>query len=365
MKKVLGAAAAAVLLTAPAMQAKATDIDTRGEIENLRNRLARLEAKAAEEDHLSIFSLTKNITFHGAIEAELSYLSPENEADESDIVLATARFGFQADVADNVHGHLVFLYEEDETPFGVDEGFVTVDLGGAASGAKIAAGQFYLPFGNFDSGMVSDPVTLELGETDRTAVMLQYSAGPAEISVAGFNGDYDPTGKNNIIDGAVAAITVSPVEALSLGASYISDMAETDAELLPSAYTYSSSVDGFSAFATIGMGPVTLAGEYLAALQSFTSAEVAAAATGGSDLTDEKPKAFFVELRGEAGEIAYAVRYENCDDFKDDLKRYGATASWSFADNTALSLEYLYSDTATNPDTDTSHAVTAQLAVEF
>ena len=365
MKRIISAAAAAALLTVPAMPARSMDIDTRGEIENLRKRLDTLEARAAQEDHLSLFSLNKKITFHGALEAELSYTSPENDPDESDIVLATASFGFQADVAKNVHGHLTFLYEEDETDLGVDEGFVSVDLEGAGPGhAKLVAGQFYLPFGNFDSGMITDPVTLDLGETDRTAVMGEYEIGPVEMSVAAFNGDYEPNGKNNVIDGAVAAVTVSPADGMEFGASYISDLAETDAELIDLSGpggSYSRSIDGASAFATLGLGPITLSGEYLTALKNFAASD-----SNNAELTGEKPKAFFLEARGELAEnLSWAARYENSDDFEDDLRRYGATCSWSFAANTALSLEYLFTKAGDDPDHDTSHTVTTQLAVEF
>ncbi len=365
MKKLIFATTA-MLLAATATPSLALDIDTRGEIENLRSRLDRLESNAAKKDQLSLFSLNKKITFYGALEAELSYNSPENRPDESDITLATAMFGFQADVNDHVHGHLTFLYEEDETPLGVDEGFVSVDLKDMGPGhAKLVAGQFYLPFGGFDSEMLTDPVTLDLGETDRSALMGQYELGPVEASLAVFNGDSDPDGKNNVIDGVAASLTVNPVKPLELGVSYISDLAETDIELIKGT-TYARSVDGISAFATLDLGPVTLSGEYLTALKTFTAGEVAAAAGASGELSGEKPQAFFLEARGELTEnLSYAVRYENSDDFEDDLRRYGATCSWSFAKNTALSLEYLFSDAGDNPDTNTSHTVTAQLAVEF
>jgi len=365
MKRLLTLAAAGAML-AVSTQALALDINSRAEIENLRSRLDTLEARAAKEDHLAIFSLNKKITFHGALEAEAYYSKQENSPSESDIILDTASFGFQADVNDQVHGHLTFLYEEDKTPLGVDEGFISVDLKHMGPGhAKLVAGQFYLPFGNFDSEMVTDPVTLDLGESDRTAIMAQYELGPVEVALAGFNGDFDPDGKNNVIDGVVAAVSASPIKPLELGVSYISDLAETDIELIKG-NSYAKSVDGISAHAVLNLGPVTLSGEYLSALKSFAAGEVSAAIAASGELSGERPQAFFLEARGEIGEnLSYAVRYENSDDFEDDLRRYGATCSWSFAENTSLSLEYLYSDAGDDPATNTSHTVTAQLAIEW
>ena len=54
------------------------------------------------------------------------------------------------------------------------------------------------------------------------------------------------------------------------------------------------------------------------------------------------------------------ARYEQADDFQDDLRRYGAVVSFGIFKNTILSLEYLLGDA-----NETSHTVTAQLAYRF
>ncbi|MBE7414781.1 MAG: hypothetical protein HS130_05975 [Deltaproteobacteria bacterium] len=38
----------------------------------------------------------------------------------------------------------------------------------------------------FESHFISDPLTLELGETNETALLLSYSAGPLRFSASAF-----------------------------------------------------------------------------------------------------------------------------------------------------------------------------------
>jgi len=36
----------------------------------------------------------------------------------------------------------------------------------------LTAGQLYVPFGAFETGLISDPLTLEIGETRESTVLL-------------------------------------------------------------------------------------------------------------------------------------------------------------------------------------------------
>ncbi len=62
--------------------------------------------------------------------------------------------------------------------------------------------------------------------------------------------------------------------------------------------------------------------------------------------------------------LQLATRYEEANDFQDDLKRYGATASYGLYEHVVVALEYLRADADIDED-DTVDMVTAQLAFEF
>jgi len=59
-----------------------------------------------------------------------------------------------------------------------------------------------------------------------------------------------------------------------------------------------------------------------------------------------------------------AVKAEGADDFQDDLRRYGAVASYGLFENTVVALEYLLAE-QNSGDEERTHTLTAQLAFEF
>ena len=59
-------------------------------------------------------------------------------------------------------------------------------------------GQIYVPFGVYDTNLVSDPLTLEIGETRETAALLGFEYAGVGGSVYGFNGDHKLNGDNRI-----------------------------------------------------------------------------------------------------------------------------------------------------------------------
>jgi hypothetical protein len=78
----------------------------------------------------------------------------------------------------------------------------------------------YVPFGKFDSNMVSDPLTLELAETQEEALQLGMSAGNLTGSAYVFKDDEDGGDK---IDDYGANLDYA-TEHFSAGVSYISDV---------------------------------------------------------------------------------------------------------------------------------------------
>jgi hypothetical protein len=96
--------------------------------ESLEEKVARLEEKVASLEEKQgggpLGNLSDKISISGLIEVEAAFMDDETAApneDSSDITLATVELGIDAKVNEHVKGHILFLYEEDETDFDVDE----------------------------------------------------------------------------------------------------------------------------------------------------------------------------------------------------------------------------------------------------
>jgi len=318
----------------------------------------------------------KNITLSGAVEVEagfekIDYKDPATkDEDSSDIVVATVEVGIDAEIARHVYGHILFKYEEDDTPLEVDEAIISIK-GEEVLPLYLNAGQMYVPFGNFESHMISDPVTLELGETRESAVVGGFSNDRLVICAGVFNGDIDETGKDDKIESYVAnAVFTLPENTvsgfgLSVGASYISNIGDSDSLeddiATSSVATVRDYVAGYSTnILSSALDKFFLNAEYLAAADEFAAGELSF--DGGQKF---KPSTWYAELAlGIIDDLEIALRYEASEDCGDFLpeKRYGATVTYGLFENTSLGLEYLKGKFKNNDETD---VVTAQLAIEF
>ncbi len=324
---------------------------------------------------------TDRITISGAIEAEAGFVNTDyddpgsDDVDSSDIVLSTVELGVDAEIHKHVSGHILFLYEEGEDIV-VDEGFITID-GKDVVPLYLNAGQIYLPFGQFESHMITDPLTLDLGETSDSAVQVGFANDIIDASVVVFNGDIDESDEDDdTIASYAAGITFSlpdgsiPNVGLSAGVSYISNIADTDGfeGFLEASDQVEDHVAGVGAFVSLSfMDMIFIEAEYIGALDDFEDGDIGDAFDEGDE---SKPSAMNVELAVALLEnLELAVRYGTTDDIKGGIDdeslpetQYGITAAYGLFDSTTLALEYLKSDYE-NDDEET--VITAQLAIEF
>lgn len=330
------------------------------DIDELQRRLERLEGRAAAapaDDKASI-------EFGGLVEVEAAY-SDDNAEDSdatSDITLATFELGLEAQVNPWLSAHGILLYEEGENEdrLMVDEAYIRMNS--QSMQLFVETGRFTQSFGSFESAMISDPITLELGETKHHASLRAgYEDEGLAASLAVFNGDVQKGG-DNVVNTLVAAAEWGGEKGelrYGLGTSWTNNMADTDGLQESFDGETTDLVGGWSVNACLGYGPLSLRGEYLAALDKFEDG----AAEDQFDLTGQQPAAWNVEA-GYAFELPLelAVRYEGADDFGAAEYRYGATLAWSATDALALGLEYQRADNNGEADTDT---VTMQLAMSF
>lgn len=332
----------------------------RGQIENLRERIATLEkGKTKPDEPFILTALNKSITLGGLLELEAFWDNVEGDKKTSDQQLATVELSADVDINENIAGHLTMLWEDDGSDnVGVDQAviFLRHPVPFWSHYVTFGGGKMYLPFGKYTSSFISDPLTLELGESNNTAAVFGLQGDLLRLHIGAFNGDVD-TQDDDRIDSWVASLELTPTQGLTFGISYLSDLAESDIELVQN-NMYRSSVAAGGAYLSWQLGEINLMAEYIAALEHFAPEMVGA----GEDLSGEKPLAWNVEMAWEpTGRWQVALKAEGADDFQNDLKRYGGVVSRGLFRNTVLGLEYLYGEDNENE----SHTLMAQLALVF
>lgn len=172
------------------------------------------------------------LSLSGAVEVEAGFANGYGDVNTSDITLATVELGLEAEVCDWAAANVVLLWEEDDTEqVEVDEG--TITLGNTEkSPFYLTSGKFVVPFGNYETNMISDPLTLEIGETSQSAMQLglEHPSG-FTASVYTFNGDIDEDGEDDKIKcfGANAGYALEGDSmSLDIGAGWINNIADSN-----------------------------------------------------------------------------------------------------------------------------------------
>jgi len=330
------------------------------------------------------------IHFSGTVEVEAGYEKSEpaqgDSENSSDIVLATAELGVDAAITDRVKAHVLFSYEDDEDVV-IDEAYIAINSDAVCEPDEACkapwyagAGKLYVPFGSFESHFLSDPLTLELGETRETAALAGVWNDWVNVAAGVFNGDINETGKDDHIAKFFAAgffslpeETVSAFE-LRAGVSYISDISDSNGltdfmseefttesevtdeepEVIPFDDEVQAYVQGFSAFISATFAEkFTVEAEYMGALDAY------------KENPNFKPQSWNFEFAFTPIEVLeLAIRYGGSDktlNFLPDTQ-YGGCIRYSLFENTSLALEYMYGEFEND---DKEHSVTAQLAVEY
>ncbi len=329
----------------------------------LEQRQAELYTTLAEKKTAGLHTpITDRINISGLIEVE-GFWSDESIADvddkASDLTLATAQLGLDAQVNDQLNADVTLLFEEGED-FTIDEAFVTYERGPLG----LQAGLLYVPFGVFNTNMITSPLTLELGETQDVAIVASYGTGLFSVSGFVFNGEAKKKGKEDQIGDFGLALSMAPTEGVEFGASALANIASTDAELLAGVDNeYKDAVGGWSAYALVTAGPVEFSAEILAAMDNFELSELDVDNNGKGD----QPMAWNLELTYSVEEdLTLAARVEGSDELEAPELQYGIATSWGIMESTALAFEYLHAEfddaITRNGERD---QLTAQLAVEF
>ncbi|MFC1749492.1 LbtU family siderophore porin [Pseudomonadota bacterium] len=326
---------------------------------------------------LPLTASAADIEVSGAIEVEASFGDSYAGTDSSDITLATVELGFDSQINDRVSAHLLMLHEDDDTePMEVDEGIISIDMG---NGWAINAGRMYVPFGAYETNLVSDPLTLEIGETREAAVQLAFEKNNFYGSVYAFNGDTIETSTATAGDdtiehtgGSIGYLWETDSFSLDIGLDYISSIGDSDAisAALPDANTDSvpdslSSYVGGTVFHWIySNDEINFIVEYLQS-DTFQSTELAFKGLGA------QPSALNVEFAYGFDWGTAAVALQSTDEaLALGLPETRAIigASIDIDEQTTLGVEYLSDEDYSTADGGTgkdASTITVQLAVAF
>jgi hypothetical protein len=275
-----------------------------------------------------------------------------------------------------ITGLIAFVYDNspprnslrrvDNSNVFLDRGFLTI--GNLAEFPLYGTiGQFYVPFGQYSSAMISNPFTKILGRTKARAIELGFSKqfnaeNNLNLAAFVFRGPSRTSLENNGLHNYGANVDYTftkPKWNLDLAASYIRNIADS----LGMQRNGNSGDNNFNGFAssentevmnpvagldtrgTLGVGPVSLTAEYVMAASSFASSTLSFGTQ--TNLQAARPQAFHTEAAYKFNAwnkpSSIAIGYDHSKDALALLlpkKRYSATASTSIWKNTIESIEF-------------------------
>lgn len=328
------------------------------QLNELHTRLHNLEASQQDS--------TANVQIHSVVEVEYGYNKDYADVASSDIVLATAELAIESSINENVDLLVSLLYEEDDTPLEVDVAVITLHDNDLP--VSFSFGQMYVPFSTFDSSMISDPLTLELGEIRESSALLGYQSSGLLASMYVFNGDVEEAGD----DDKVAQFGINlgyEVDVFTVGVGYISAISDTDGiqDNLGAPTNIVEQVAGVSAHASVGFETMSVVFEYISALDNFDVAEMDFNGQGA------EPSAMNIEfamtLPSSASNVALAYQLTE-EALAMDLpeSRIMLVYSTEIYEATSLAFEYLVDSDykiAEGGTDESANTFTVQLVAEF
>ena len=389
MEQKLQALAAQLQELQSQLQAQKAEIETykktinqhHRDIENNNQHLKRqeeaLEATKKGQESLSQVAeklkvINEHVKISGLVEAEAFATDGYDGENESDITLATVELGIDVNLHKFVSGHILFLWEEDDTePVDIDEGYIY--LGNTeVFPVYFQVGKLYVPFGNFESNMISDPLTLELGETRESAAQLGFESHGFYAAAYAFNGDIDEAGDDNEIKnfGFNGGYAYEQGDlSFDIGAGWINDIgdSETLKDTLPG--EIEDYVPGWTAHAIFNWKGLTLIGEYLAATDNFENIELEWKDKGAEPETWNLETAYTFEVAGH--ETVFALAWQGSDEalaLELPEDRYMGSLSIGIIEGLTFSLEYAHDEDYSGSEGgsgDNADTVTSQLSLEF
>jgi hypothetical protein len=286
------------------------------------------------------------VSFTGYFELLLEHTDGET-TDTTDIKLEAAKFGFSYTPIDWVLVYALFDFGSGVGEVNVNEGYVS--LGGSeALPVVITAGRNYAPMGGYASEFCDDPLctaplTKVLTETREELLQVGYDFGVAQVKVGAANGQVDKVGSDDDLNLYYGNVEVTPMEGVTLGASYTSSLANSLElrDLMPEDGIVDQ-IGGYSLYAIYDSGPIYGRLGYVSAAEKFDPADLDA----NGDGTGDEPSAWAVTVAyAVTPEVSVGAMYSTSDDMADFPEdRYGAVVSYSVYEGITLLGEYIHDE---------------------
>lgn len=297
------------------------------------------------------------ITFGGVVEVEVSAIDSDANEDTSDIAVPTVELDAVAQLSEAVEASVVFLAEDvgtdDQTSVEIDEAYIAMALGKG----WLTVGQTYLPFGVYESGAISDPLTLTLGETAETVVMfsLENESG-FEFAAYMFNGAVDGDGgEDDEINDAGLSVSLNRDD-WSLGVDLISNIGDSDTLGDLANPAEDDDVAGLAVHGSYLLGWMSIIAEHVMAMDEFDVGDAAGL----------KPSATQIEISLALGDdSALIAGYSSADDGEglvDYEKQWLLAYSTLLMEQLGMTLEFVSAEEFSG---DKDSGFTLQLAAEF
>ena len=230
-----------------------------------------------------------NFSASALTEFETSLFRDDSGSTTTEPDLSNVELSFDASIGANM-GASLLLKKESGLPLEIDEAYAHYKWNNR-SPLTVIAGQAYVPFGSFESDLISDPLTLETAETRGRVVMLGWDKG--DISSALYlGGDSDITGLPGYYGFQATYNQGEDWLGRNIGLSYISHFGAAtgvrDSLTNPSQPNHLVPAVGISG--SVGNGHIRLVGEYIRAMEKFAASDLAFAGNGAA------PSAYGVEI---------------------------------------------------------------------
>lgn len=353
-------------------------IELKKRVEELEDQLAQQSQRVEQVETMAKEEKSEspdagNIEFHGLVEVEATSGEDQTGTDGSDITLATVELGVDFSVFNNwVSGSVVALYEDNDTDdLEIDQAFITIG-NTEEYPLYLSAGRMYVPFGNFETNLISDPLTLEIGETREDAIHFGFEKSGWYGSAYVFNGDMDETGDDEIENyGSNFGYKIEHEDAsFDVGVSWVNSIGDSDGLEDTVTGPLEDYVAAYGLHAVYRNGPWSFIGEVISATENFQAAELPWKSRGA------EPSAYNLEVgydfeafAGRESNVAFSIQgTDESVALELPEKKLLAGFNIEIYKYTVLAFEFAHAEDYSINDGGTGkdgNAVTLQLAVEF